>query len=269
MARSRNIKPGFFVNEDLVELDFATRLLFAGLWTLADREGRLEDRPKKIKIGVFPADNVNVDEMLQELHAAKFIERYEVNGARYVKILNWHKHQNPHHTEKQSEIPDVNGELTVKARKQPATNDGEQQEINGEHTVKEVEEDGGNLADSGFRIPDSLIPESPQPPKGGRSADPPHSPDGFERFWQCWPRSERKQARGQCLKAWRKAGAEECADIVLAHVERMKVSESWTKEAGQYVPTPLVYLNQRRWEGADGIDEAGQGSTQSKHGVFV
>lgn len=269
MARSRNIKPGFFVNEDLVELDFATRLLFAGLWTLADREGRLEDRPKKIKIGVFPADNVDVDTMLQELHDAKFIERYEVNGTRYVKILNWHKHQNPHHTEKQSEIPDVNGELTVKTRKQPASSESEHQDVNGDSTVNEVEHDGGNLADSGFLIPDSLIPEPPLSPTGGGRVDPPSAPEGFSRFWQAWPKSERKQARGQCLKAWQRAGAEKCAVTVLAHVERMKLSESWTKEAGQFVPAPLVYLNQRRWEGADGEGDAGECSAQSRHGVFV
>ena len=64
MARARNIKPSFFTNEDLVELPFEDRLLFIGLWTLADREGRLEDRPKRIKMAVFPADNVDVDASL-------------------------------------------------------------------------------------------------------------------------------------------------------------------------------------------------------------
>lgn len=139
MARSRNIKPGFFTNEDLVELNFGTRLLFAGLWTLADREGRLEDRPKKIKIGVFPADNVDVDAMLQELHEAKFVVRYEVDGSRYVQIANWSKHQNPHHTEKASEIPGIDGVVTVK---------------NGDKA-------GGNPADS--LIPDSLSSDSLKP----------------------------------------------------------------------------------------------------------
>ena len=49
MARARNIKPGFFDNETLGELPALTRLLFIGLWCLADREGRLQDRPKRIK----------------------------------------------------------------------------------------------------------------------------------------------------------------------------------------------------------------------------
>ena len=39
MSRSRNIKPGFFKNEHLAECQPLARLLFIGLWTLADREG--------------------------------------------------------------------------------------------------------------------------------------------------------------------------------------------------------------------------------------
>ena len=143
MARARNIKPGFFTNEDLVELDFATRLLFAGLWTVADREGRLQDRPKKIKIDVFPADNLDIDAMLQALHDRKFITRYEVNGGKFIQISSWAKHQNPHHTEKASEIPGIDGDLTVKEPLKPGD---------------PPKPDGGNLADS--LIPDSLIPDS-------------------------------------------------------------------------------------------------------------
>ena len=70
MARARNIKPGFFTNPELAELPFETRLLFAGLWTVADKKGRLEDRPKKIKMQVFPADTVDIDTMLEQLHKA-------------------------------------------------------------------------------------------------------------------------------------------------------------------------------------------------------
>ena len=105
MARSRNIKPGFFTNEILVELPFAIRLLFIGLWTLADREGRLEDRPKRIKMELFPCDEIDVDASLQSLHENGFIRRYEVDGERYVSIVNWHKHQNPHVKEAASIVP--------------------------------------------------------------------------------------------------------------------------------------------------------------------
>ena len=135
MARARNIKPSFFKNETLVELPFEHRLLFVGLWTLADKEGRLEDRPKRIKMELFPADNVDVEEGLALLERHGFISRYSAAGVDVVQVLNFAKHQSPHHTEKASELPDINGEITVKPRKQ----------------------DGGNPPDS--LIPDSLIPE--------------------------------------------------------------------------------------------------------------
>ena len=61
MARARNIKPGFFRNADLAELPIEARLLFIGLWTIADREGRMEDRPKQIKMELFPADSLDCD----------------------------------------------------------------------------------------------------------------------------------------------------------------------------------------------------------------
>lgn len=105
MARARNIKPGFFRNAQLVELGFDRRLLFAGLWTLADREGRLEDRPKQIKMDIFPADNVDVDKALNDLARAELIQRYESGGKRYIQIVTFLKHQNPHHKEPPSTIP--------------------------------------------------------------------------------------------------------------------------------------------------------------------
>lgn len=105
MARARNIKPGFFKNEELANLSFEARLFFIGLWTLADREGRLEDRPKRMKMELFPADNVDVEGCLTALEGGKFIHRYQVGESKYIQILNFVKHQNPHHKEAPSTIP--------------------------------------------------------------------------------------------------------------------------------------------------------------------
>lgn len=76
---------------------------------------------------------------------------------------------------------------------------------------------------------------------------------GFDRFWEVWPAGERKQARGRCLEVWRKRGFEVDATAVLAHVESAKRSADWLQG---FVPAPLVYLNQRRWEGADTAPKA-------------
>lgn len=109
MARARNLKPGFFRNAELVELPFHTRLLFAGLWLLADREGRLKDRPKQIKMDLFPADDVDIPAAITELAAAGMLERYSVENQHYIQITNFLKHQNPHRDEKPSLIPPPGG----------------------------------------------------------------------------------------------------------------------------------------------------------------
>src|SRR4051812_14577537 len=96
MARARNIKPGFFTHDGLAELDALTRLLFIGLWTVADRAGRLEDRPKRIKAEVMPYDNCDVEAMLETLNKGGFINRYRAGAVAAIQIVKWDKHQNPH-----------------------------------------------------------------------------------------------------------------------------------------------------------------------------
>lgn len=107
MARARNIKPGFFTNEYLSDLQPLARLLFIGLWCHADREGRLEDRPKRLKVDILPYDNCDIDKLLNTLADSpeKFITRYEVGGRRYMQVSNFTKHQNPHIKEPTSTIP--------------------------------------------------------------------------------------------------------------------------------------------------------------------
>lgn len=109
MARTRNIKPGFFKNEELAELGFPAMLLFAGLWTLADRDGRLEDRPKRIKAEIFPYNKVDIEDLLAKLDAHQFIKRYEVEGERYIAVPKWLQHQHPNKKESSSTIPAPNG----------------------------------------------------------------------------------------------------------------------------------------------------------------
>lgn len=104
--RARNLKPGFFTNPELAACDYAARLLFAGLWCAADREGRLCDRPAKLHLEVFPGDtDVDVEDLLQQLAEQQLINRYEVSGLRIIEIPTFAKHQRPHHREKPSELP--------------------------------------------------------------------------------------------------------------------------------------------------------------------
>ncbi|WP_225773280.1 hypothetical protein [Pseudomonas sp. Marseille-Q5115] len=107
MARARNIKPALFTNEILGVGHPLCTLLFQGLWLLADREGRLEDRPLRIKAEIFPYREADVDAMLHWLAHKGFIVRYTASGKAFIEVVNFTKHQNPHKNEKESEIPSV------------------------------------------------------------------------------------------------------------------------------------------------------------------
>lgn len=174
MARSRNIKPGFFTNDELAECHPLGRLLFAGLWTIADKEGRLDDRPKKIKAMLLPFDEADCDALLQQLNDHKFIIRYRVNGECYIQISNWKKHQNPHCKEAASEIPaplendkstgqeqckeDAEEEKKDSESLQDVENKGEP-DLHSASMVQESVENSLNPADSLNLIPDSLNPD--------------------------------------------------------------------------------------------------------------
>lgn len=153
MSRARNIKPAFFKNDILAELPFEYRLLFQGLWCEADRAGKLEDRPRRIKAEVFPYDDVDVDAGLAMLHSRGFIQRYSVNGACYIKICAFLKHQNPHTKEALSTIPDP-AQCEHGASTMPA---------------EEIPVQAGLIPDSPILIPDSPTEEA----KASLSADAP------------------------------------------------------------------------------------------------
>ena len=156
--RARNIKPGFFKNERLADLDYASRLLFAGLWCLADCEGRLEDRPKRIRAELFPYDEVDAEPLLRDLVSAEFITRYSIDGRNYIQVNNFRKHQKPHGKEvaSGSVIPGPGPE-----KSEPSPNFSEP-------SPKQIRP---ARPDSTLLIPDSplLIPEENLcPPSGGR-----------------------------------------------------------------------------------------------------
>lgn len=165
MARARNIKPGTFKNEVLGVADPIYTLLFEGLWLLADRAGRLEDRPLKIKGEIFPyRDGLNVDALLSWLEAAKFIERYEADGKRYIWVVEFDKHQKPHKNEPASEIPPAPS--TIAASKPEAVGSKPEE-------IGSARADSGLLkADSGLLKADGASPDAARADDSGSASLP-------------------------------------------------------------------------------------------------
>jgi hypothetical protein len=89
----------------------------------------------------------------------------------------------------------------------------------------------------------------------------------FESFWKEWPSGPRKQSKGKCLDVWKKINADQSSGLILAHLEVVKTSDDWLKDNGRFVPAPMVYLNQRRWEGFEITDS--RTTKQNDRGEWV
>ena len=190
--RARNIKPAFFKNYDLADCGAYAQILFAGLWCMADKDGRLENKPRLIKAEVFPYYDVDINGELTKLERLGFIRRYSTSGYDVVEVMNFKKHQNPHHTEKASKLPSCENQSDVSLCNKT------EKDINESTTVNSRLNNGEYLADS--LIPDSLIPDSLIPePKEKQSAKAPAKktpkpafvlPDWFTdsdvKNWEAW-----------------------------------------------------------------------------------
>jgi hypothetical protein len=163
--RARSLKPGFFKNELLGSADPLIAILFEGLWCCADREGRLEDRPLRLCAEVFPyrrtVTEKKVDNWLDWLHEHGFVIRYEVSGKRFIQIVEFLTHQNPHKKERPSQIQAPTG------FKHSASTGLDTNQAPGEDGPKP--ERAGLTPDSGLLTPLSES-KNPQPPKGGELA---------------------------------------------------------------------------------------------------
>lgn len=109
MARKRLVSPEFFQHGSLFDAEQASglplRLAFAGLWCQADREGRFRVRPRELKLGVLPYDQLDFSKVLDALQTFGFIRCYVVEGEAFAYIPSFKKWQTFHLKEVGSTIP--------------------------------------------------------------------------------------------------------------------------------------------------------------------
>ena len=272
MARARNIKPGFFLNEELGVLPPLVRILFAGLWCIADRDGRLEDRPKRIKMEVLPYDDCDVDMLLDILDKSGFIKRYEEKGIKCIQILNFSKHQHPHYSEKPSILP-CPRELLENSGRTPRElleNSGRtpSENLNMKTDSLNLKTDSLNLkTESPLYIPPQgggdFLPEPsadfsadclPEPltaetAEGGQEAgtfSTALTGAAFEQFWAAYPR---KVGRSKCrdkFKALVKKGIP--PDVIVAGAVAYAAWCERNLQEPQYIAHPQTWLNRGGWE---------------------
>lgn len=235
--RARNVKPSLFKNELLAIADPIYTVVFAGLWCLADRRGRLEDRPAKIHFDINPGrafEGTSVS--LNWLADNGFIARYEVNGTRYVQILNFEKHQSPHHMEQESVIPPMPGANAPCTAGMPEA-----------LPPTTVRPQGENPSDSGFLIPDSpsLIAHA------SGSEGPPVAEQGspvFDQIRAVFPKRSGSHRWQDALNHFRARVREgHSPEIILAGVERYAAFvREQGNEGSSFVQQAATFLGTNR-----------------------
>ncbi len=98
MARQRFIHPEIWTSENFLELTFQQRLLFIGMFSLADDEGRIKANPKFLKASIFPADYVKPEEITNDLIALykrNSIVLYKTDEGEFAHLPKWSKYQKP------------------------------------------------------------------------------------------------------------------------------------------------------------------------------
>jgi hypothetical protein len=156
--------------------------------------------------------------LLQDLHKNGFILRYEVDGNRFIQIVKWAEHQNPHVKEAESTIPapDKNSASPVQGTTQTGT----------------------SRADSLNPITDSLNPHTSSKP-AARGDE--YAPD-FEQAWSEYP-TRPGASKKDAFKAWNarlKAGvdvAELMAGVIRVRrhtCKAMKTEPQFIKQAATF-----------------------------------
>jgi len=151
MARARNIKPALFDNDELAENDPLGRLLFIGMWTIADFKGDFVWREKRIKAKLLPYDNCDIKKLAINLDKSGFIRFYSDGDEVYCNVTTFNDHQNPHKNEKLkgSDIPAYSEDMRQAVDLKGLT-------INHDKSGLEQEYSHSDRADSLILNPDSL-----------------------------------------------------------------------------------------------------------------
>lgn len=121
MSRIRTVKPELFTHEALYDAEIAhklpLRLAFIGLFTCCDRSGRFRWQPRRLKLDIFPYDDIDVSLVLDALQLRGFIVKYKNHGEIYGCIPSWLRHQHINNREISSKLPAVDESSILEIKK--------------------------------------------------------------------------------------------------------------------------------------------------------
>lgn len=97
MARKRMIDPNIWQSEDFGKLSLLAKIVFIGLFSLADDEGRGRANPVYLKSSLFPYEesmrSADITKTLSEISSNMSVDFYSYDGSDYYSLYNWNDWQ--------------------------------------------------------------------------------------------------------------------------------------------------------------------------------
>ncbi|AHH22084.1 hypothetical protein NONO_c73280 [Nocardia nova SH22a] len=255
--RIRSIKPEFWRSDDIDVLDWHHRLVFIGLWSYVDDNGVGLDKLASICADLFASDLerdpretfARVSEALQTFADRGLIQRYSVDGKAYLFITGWQEHQRidkpgkaryPLPTSRNAEILETVATPSRDIRETPAPG---------------TEEQGNRGKEE--KTCSSAAPTNDEPPA---AASKPNAPQGFDDFWNAYPR---RQAKGAAIKAWAKAVKRASPREIVDGASRFAADPN---RDPAFTAMPATWLNADRWDDDPLPSRPGNVSTHAQEG---
>jgi hypothetical protein len=217
MSRIRSIHPGLFTDEAFMQATPNARLLLIGIWTEAWDDGVFERKPLTLKAKIFPADNVDVTELLAELEGLGFFQTFQKAGKSFGVVRNFRKFQRP-------KKPNSSGLLPDEFRNYVALSHEDSELV--EYQFGTSGEKSPQMEDGGWREEEKTLSR-------------PSVDKNFDLFWNAYPR---KVAVAAAERAFAEACKAEKSEVI---VERLKSYKFSTDP--KFIPSPVNWLRDRRW----------------------
>lgn len=239
---NRILKETIRTSETVNELSEAEENFFYRLITACDDYGRMDARPAILLAALYPLRLATVSEAeigrrLNALERAGLVFVYTIRRRPYLQVVTWDRHQQVRAKRSKFPAPDDEPQESAKTRYQVIADDSTCPRNPNPNPNRESESKHDQTAPNGAEKPE-------KPPKQSRQRQEP--PEGFDLFWQAYPRKVGKAPAVDEYRRRIKAGADPPA--ILRGARNYAEECRLIGREAQYICHPTTFLHQQRYE---------------------
>jgi len=262
MAKIRTIRPEFWTDEKVVELSYAARLVFIGLWNLADDFGLMEYSPKRIKMQILPADSAEIEGIMAEISGQGLVTLYNAANKGFLAINNFTKHQK---IDKRtatkfppppdlSEAPPISAEKVLGKERKGKERKGKEENTPLPPEPQNERAEGNVFFDKNLEtLENEIINESPPPEPVTPKLKPDHNgwAEGFDRFGGLTRQRRRFRTALELWPRERTANADKAHAQWLTHASDLKTLLPCEKREAHLLEQAERYAKKQRGDGVE------------------